>query len=260
MTPTPGNAINRLDELLADRAAQGLSPHEAAELDTLLRASSGDDDSLDLAAAAMHLAFLGDKLEPMPQAMQQKLAGIGETWAAVQSRGGSPRPEASRWKFAAWSGWMAAAAAVLLAVAGWWGRAGAPAPADAMRALKARATDVQTLAWAAGPTEAPAGATGEVVWSPSRQEGYMVFRNVKPNDPSKEQYQLWIFDSKRDAKYPVDGGVFDISSTGECIIPIRPGVHVDDATLFAITIERPGGVVVSDRTRLPLLAKVAEGG
>jgi hypothetical protein len=27
-------------------------------------------------------------------------------------------------------------------------------------------------------------------------------------------------------------------------------------TLFAITVERPGGVVVSDRSRLPLLASV----
>lgn len=83
----------------------------------------------------------------------------------------------------------------------------------------------------------------------------MVFQNMKPNDPYVEQYQLWVFDSKRDERFPVDGGVFNISSTGETIVAIRTAVRVEDATLFAVTIERPGGVVVSDRSRLPLLAQ-----
>ena len=50
---------------------------------------------------------------------------------------------------------------------------------------------------------------------------------------------------------PVDGGVFDIAAqaaaTGEVIIPIDAKLPVGDARIFAITVEPPGGVVVSDR-------------
>ena len=41
-------------------------------------------------------------------------------------------------------------------------------------------------------------------------------------------------------------------------MPIEAKLPVSNAVMFAITVERPGGVVVSDRSRLPLLAKVAE--
>lgn len=161
----------------------------------------------------------------------------------------------------AWTGWIAAAAAVALAATGWWMRPmGSRSATESLRALRSRATDLQTLPWAAGPSEAPPGATGEVVWSPSLQEGYMVFRNVKPNNPSTEQYQLWVFDAARDERFPVDGGVFDVASTGECVVPIHTSVKVEKATLFAVTIERPGGVVVSDRSRLPLVAMPPKGG
>lgn len=83
----------------------------------------------------------------------------------------------------------------------------------------------------------------------------MTIRGLPVNDISKEQYQLWIIDPTRDEK-PVDGGVFDISNATQSIISIRAKLQVDKPTLFAITIEKPGGVVVSDQKRLPLLAKV----
>ena len=96
---------------------------------------------------------------------------------------------------------------------------------------------------------------GEVVWSTEAQQGFMTFRGLPANDPTKEQYQLWIIDPSRDEK-PVDGGVFDIASAGESIVPIRAKLRVDKPTVFAITVEKPGGVVVSDQKRLPLLAKL----
>ena len=65
-----------------------------------------------------------------------------------------------------------------------------------------------------------------------------------------------IIDPSRDEK-PVDGGVFDIASFGESIVAIQAKLRVNKPTVFAITVEKPGGVVVSDQTRLPLLAKSA---
>jgi len=66
---------------------------------------------------------------------------------------------------------------------------------------------------------------------------------------------LWIIDPSRDEK-PIDGGVFDITSDIESIVPINAKLAVGQPTVFAITVEKPGGVVVSDQKRLPLIAKV----
>ena len=82
----------------------------------------------------------------------------------------------------------------------------------------------------------------------------MLFDGMRVNDPSVEQYQLWIFDKNRDQAFPVDGGVFDVSSTGEVIVPISAKLHVDEPVLFAVTIEAPGGVVVSKRERIVVTA------
>ena len=102
----------------------------------------------------------------------------------------------------------------------------------------------------------PAGkaASGDVVWSASAQRGFMRFTGLAPNDPTKLQYQLWIFDKDRDERYPVDGGVFDVGSTGEVIVPISAKLHVASPTLFSVTVEQPGGVVVSKRERIVVTA------
>lgn len=81
----------------------------------------------------------------------------------------------------------------------------------------------------------------------------MTFRNLSPNDPTQRQYQLWVVDPSRD-KHPVDGGVFDIAScpadanttpSGEVIVPIVCKLPVASPAAFALTVEKPGGVVVS---------------
>lgn len=133
-----------------------------------------------------------------------------------------------------------------------------PSVAEKRTRLIDEATDVVRHNWS--PTSDPAGkiASGEVVWSNARQEGYMTFRSLEPNDPKASQYQLWIFDSARDKRYPVDGGVFDVpAGGGEVVIPISAKVAVFDPTLFAVTVERPGGVVVSKRERIVVAAKVS---
>jgi len=54
----------------------------------------------------------------------------------------------------------------------------------------------------------------------------------------------------------VDGGVFDITDDGKVIVPIEAKLPVGAPTLFAITVERPGGVVVSDQGRIAMVGKV----
>jgi hypothetical protein len=95
---------------------------------------------------------------------------------------------------------------------------------------------------------------GEAIFDPRTSKGLLVIEGLAANDPTLEQYQLWIFDESRDDRYPVDGGVFDVPAGGRAVIPIAAKLSVDKPTLFAVTIERPGGVVVSDR-RIAILAK-----
>ena len=85
----------------------------------------------------------------------------------------------------------------------------------------------------------------------------MTLTNLPANDASAKQYQLWIVDPGRDEK-PVDGGVFDISVTnGTAIIPIRNPLVVTNPQAFVITLEQPGGVVVSKQDTVVALAKIS---
>lgn len=99
--------------------------------------------------------------------------------------------------------------------------------------------------------------TGNVVWSDELQEGYMTLTNLPANDPASKQYQLWIVDPDRDEK-PVDGGVFDIPAhVTTAVIPIRNPLAVTDPKAFVITLEQPGGVVVSKQEIVVALAKTS---
>jgi anti-sigma-K factor RskA len=84
--------------------------------------------------------------------------------------------------------------------------------------------------------------------------GYLRLRGLPINNPRQEQYQLWIFDSARGDQYPVDGGVFNMPAYAkEIVIPIVAKLTVHQATMFAVTIEQPGGVVVSSRERVVVI-------
>lgn len=228
----------------------------------------------ELAAAACELALLADDrvaVAELPAAVRGRIAAAAAAHV-TRRRSGTvvPRPADGGGRGApfAMAGWWAAAC---LAVAVAWLGATTPrderpeigqradAAAEQRRRLLAEDPQAVTVAWKAGqdPAVAAAGADlGDVVWSPTRQQGFMRIRGLAANDPAKEQYQLWIFDAERNAEHPVDGGVFDVAADGEVVVPMDPRLPVGRATLFAVTVERPGGVVVSTRERLPLLAAV----
>jgi len=155
--------------------------------------------------------------------------------------------------------WLCAAASIALALSIWLpGKAKLSASLQQQRdSLIASASDLVRTKWeSTKPEEKQASNLGEVVWSSATQQGFMTIKGLPINDATKKQYQLWIIDPSRDAN-PIDGGVFDIASESESIVPIQAKLRVVKPTIFAITVEKPGGVVVSDQKRLPLLAKVA---
>jgi len=130
-----------------------------------------------------------------------------------------------------------------------------PSAAEARAALLANQPFALRRNWSAAGDPTGRGVTGDVVWDARTQTGYMRFVGLRRNDAAREQYQLWIFDGRRDQRYPVDGGVFDADGSDEVIVPIRARVPVGTPLAFAVTIERAGGVVVSERERVVVIAR-----
>jgi len=182
----------------------------------------------------------------------------------LSARRGQPAPQPKRRSVLA--PWLAAAACLLVAGgAVWWalqretgdGKVAVVTPPptpDVERKDLLALADTTKITWTATQDATSRGATGDLVWNQTRQTGFMRFVGLTPNDPKQFQYQLWIFDKNRDQAFPVDGGVFDVSSTGEVLVRISPKLAVNDATLFAVTVEKPGGVVVSKRERIVVTA------
>lgn len=261
--------VDRILELLTEKLERDLSRDEMKELKDLLsnHPEWGEQD-LEEALCAAEIAYL-EKIEPAPTAVKQMLYLSADQFNSTKAASNvadlrvvksKKTPESklpSEWL--SWSGWMVAAAMILVTIALVTTEPSEelrPASQEARQSLLAQ-EGVKQWSWSTTEDELAEGVTGDVVWSDQRQEGYMHFKGLAQNDPTKNQYQLWIFDKNRSDKYPVDGGVFNIENN-EAFVPIKSKIKVNEATLFAVTLEKPGGVVVSDRERLIVLAKAAQ--
>ncbi|CAE7759174.1 sigK [Symbiodinium sp. CCMP2592] len=248
------------------------------------------DDSIDaqlyqemeLAAAVLDQAAAESAPLDMPESLADRIKSEVDQYPAQQVyQSESPyridqhTPQSTPQRVQ-WVPWMVAAASLLIASAAILLPRSAPViqpqPVDlvADRLALIDQTPVDELTqwdWISTDDQAVVGEViGDVVWSDTLNKGYMRISGLAVNDPSLEQYQLWIFDATRPTgdlpqfgeglltQRPIDGGVFDINSAGEVIIEIDSKLAVKQAAAFAITVEPPGGVVVSDRTRVPLLA------
>ncbi len=206
MTPARLPDDDRILQLLADEATEGLAPADQAELDDYQRRQPDlDRDALQRAAAAATLAFSRMR-SPLPPTLERRLTHEG--YRAVLGLGtGAPDHRT-------------------------------PSAAQVSRLL-AGAPDVVRATWRAAQPGCERVA-GEAAWSDARQAGLLVLRGLPANDPHRRQYQLWIIDQRSGT--PVDGGVFDIPSGDEVLIPFAPRVPVRTPRAFAITLAPPGGV------------------
>ena len=286
-TRPQGQPDEAMVDLLVKQVTEGLSPAEQRALDVMdSELASAYLRDLERAAAAVTLAG-STGAEPLPAALAARIAQqAAEHFAAVsnvadlseartaateKSReqhstapGQSPAPfptpaRASRY---GGYGWLAAAACLVLAIFGW-ERSPPPLPPPAQpvpptaaeeRAALLAKTDSLKIPLGATKDPAAAGVTGDVVWDPVTQRGFLHFTGLAANDPATHQYQIWIFDAGRDKRYPVDGGVFDVpANASEVVIPIRASLMVRKPAAFAVTLEKPGGVVVSGREHVVAL-------
>ncbi len=260
------NSNDKLMDLLAQRASVGLSDDEERTLEHMLEAKGLlEDDDVELAVAAAWNAFaLGSADEgaaPAPASLRAKLEADADAFfdndraagnvtdfsaARVGREAEEKLVKAGTLARTGLIGWaVAATLLVAMFVTGGPERDVTIDLAEARAGLISASTSTMVLPWAPPQAAGYEQVTGDVVWNDARQEGYLRLAGMPVNDPAVSQFQLWIVDPDRDAN-PVDGGVFDIpAGVGEVIIPISAKLRVSDPEAFAITREKPGGVVVS---------------
>jgi hypothetical protein len=276
---SPENPTNadRLLDLLAEQAAAGLDDAAQVELELLIAEQSEiPGDYFEQAASAASQAFSSSSSESMPTHLRDRCIGsskaiLGKTEQALHEPlrfEDHPATGASRAVSSGWSsmGWVAAAACLMIAVFGWLPKPSAnPIPTEPWINITSNQPQLvsqrdefikshaETIMWNWSMWgEEYSGVTGDVVWDPQTNEGYMRFANLPENDPNVNRYQLWIVDQARGTPLqvpPVDGGLFDVSQTngGDWVVHFRARLPVGDVFGFGVTVEDPDGVVISDQ-------------
>lgn len=278
----------RLLDLLTDQVLFGLNSEELIELNELKAhfPDIGNDDSLELTVAAIGLTGV-HKFEPMPDELTAKITADAEKYFTSQEKSAKVlrfEPQLRevnntdvtgeiqktfefepKRPFMQWLGWAFAGLATVALIIS---LIQPPkiievvkeippknaTTAEQYEKMLASAKDVKRTAW-----ENPKNAKetyGEIIWSETEQKGFIKLNGFPVNDAAKETYQLWIFDETQSDKTPIDGGIFDVSSNGEVLVPIDAKLKFKNPKLFAVTVEKPGGVVVSDRGKIVALGKV----
>src|ERR1700674_4770072 len=276
LSPAEQRALDVLDSEAASAYSRDLERAAAA----VMLAGSSTQQPLPAALAervaqqaAAHFASLS-KIGDLGAA-RAAAVDAARTSASSASSAASARPAPRADRYGAY-GWLAAAACLVLAIFAWQRSPSPPVtpvaqqtpppviappaekpvpptPAEERVALLAK-SDSLKIPLAATKDPAAAGVTGDVVWDPVTQRGFLHFTGLAANDPAVHQYQIWIFDAGRDKRYPVDGGVFDVpANTAEVVVPIRAELMVRKPAAFAVTVEKPGGVVVSGREHVVAL-------
>ncbi|MEO6654505.1 MAG: anti-sigma factor [Pyrinomonadaceae bacterium] len=273
----------QLFDLLTKKAVYGLDETEQGDLDQFdSRTTELEFQSLEITAAAISMVGYADE-EPLPAHLFSKIAADASQYIGA-SEVESQKPAAPVYgrddvftdkRSGSWFGWLgwAAAAAAIIALAVNIGLTRFQPAVELAKTPSIETPAIPTMAqmreemvrstpnmikanWASGNVKELKQISGDIVWSDEKQSGYMRLRGLPVNDTGKETYQLWIFDKTQDKATPIDGGTFDVSADGEVVIPINAKLNAQAPEMFAITVEKPGGVVVSKREKIAALAKV----
>ncbi len=279
----------RMLELLSDQAIFDLNKEELMELEQLKNQFPDWKSyaTFELTAAAIGMTDL--KMIQMPEKLRAKILDNANNYFSPEvvisepetkksfsslptETVGSSFAETEKRPFWQWFGWgVAFAACALLAINLWTTRVQPQpeiakdtkiiqTPTPELNAFQKRDQFIATTSdIIRTKLESPKGTkeiSGDVVWSNSQQKGYVTFRGMPVNNPASETYQLWVFDEMQNDKYPINGGVFDVSENGEIVVPIDTELKIQKPKMFAVTEEKPGGVVVSDREKLVAIAKI----
>ncbi len=264
-----------LADLLFAKAAYGLTEEETQQLSEL--EAGVNDNTIEMTMAAISLADFGEKPEAMPAALRSKILADADKFFGAETADETEDLQPtftlppSRTPLSSWLGWAVAALAVAALSFNLYLTRSKPepqiaqdppiekinpkTPTELRNDLMATAPDLEKATFAPGKMPEIKDISGDVVWSDAKQSGYMRLKGLPTNDPTKEQYQLWIYEENQGEKTPIDGGVFNVAENGEIIIPIDAKLQAKNPKMFAITVEKPGGVVVSKGEKVAAIAK-----
>lgn len=267
MSDHPETLLESAAEAVVFAHEPDAAPLPAAAAGMPLRDLTSLERTAALAAAA--LAFGSARTvvdQPAPVSLQQRLAAAGLGYCADQRRRFAAHPPGftttlpRRRPLALVTSFTLGAAAAGLAL--WLGLLRPQAATMQQQAVSLRDLRAQVLAseqnavridWKPGPSPLTGNPQGDVVWSPTRQDGWLTFRGLPKLDPDRA-YQLWIVDQRREGA-PVDGGVFTIDDPAtETLVPIRAKLPIGSPVAFVITIEHKAGVVVSKKEHIVAIA------
>lgn len=265
-------------ELLCDHTLFGLSSEELRELAAFSPDALTSDDAFAFELTAAQLSLIDYERAELPQHLFDKIVANSKQHVGAETNVfTAPRRDLVAEKQTSgalwgWLGWaVAGAACIALAVNVFSPRGGGeivnvpkdtPVVEQKLTPTQLRQQLIETekmvvrADWSKGTLKESETISGDVVWSDAKQTGYVRVTGLPVNDKTKNQYQLWIFEDAKLEKFPKDGGVFDVNDNGEVIIPINANIAVNNPKAFAITVEKPGGVVVSERDQIAGLAPV----
>jgi anti-sigma-K factor RskA len=78
-----------------------------------------------------------------------------------------------------------------------------------------------------------------VVWDSEKHQGVLKLEKMPPVQAGKD-YQLWVVDPKQPV--PVDAGIVRVDGDGFAKVDFKPVTDVTDASKFALSVEKEGGV------------------
>lgn len=253
--------LPRRAQLLVDGALGLLESTDTSAFDALLRdpAATAEFAMLERAAASVALAHVAKDIATATNrsSLDARLRDDAMAFFAERKHAPQPMPgperEPASYGWARGAPWLLAAAALLLVLS--LSDDPAPAPPERARAeLLADASGLVRCEWAPGPSPQRGQVSGDVVWDPQRQSGFLCLRGLPELDPG-HRYQLWIVDGTRQGP-PVDGGLLGPrGATTEVVVPITARLPVRQATAFVLTIETEAGVVVSAQEHVVAIAK-----
>jgi anti-sigma-K factor RskA len=243
----------RIEELLAVRALEGLEPGELAEYDRI-REEHGIDCEICLRAeiefdeVAGRLAFMLGPVS-VPEGMEDALMAralevrpAGETVEPAPENGEGPavddlerrrRERAGRRPNRVWRTVVAVAAAVALVAAGFAGgilSSGGGGTEQAALARYLAQPGVQLVRF-----EATGGGELAVAYRPGDSQSYVFGRDLS-DVPEGKQYELWLFPP--DNGPPAPGPTFDPADSVIVSVP----ADASKSVLMAVTVEKEGGV------------------
>jgi hypothetical protein len=279
---TPERSDNHLLDLLIKEATEGLTTDEKNELRQLsYQLPDVDAHFAEDTIALLSLALIG-KGDRIPGGLRDRILAVDEPAAndsdpmldpmddlAIARQKRNERSSLIKAAATSTAGWWTAAAALVLAVAGWWPRivndpgqmVASRSPVEVREELLASGRAIRASWSPAAAPESGEPLVGDVVFDPVTQRGFLTFRGIPRNDPRLAQYQLWIVDAHRKQPEPVDGGVFNVAGEptaqgNDVVIPFEAKLPIGQPAAFVVTMEQPGGVVISKQEKVLALAKV----